>query len=168
MPCFRVFGFKKPCETRSKFEECREFRFRDRIMVQIRGGLLVVAGVLGAAEARTHSKPAHVLKMKQRPRPIKDEQDTRVTTLHKNMRDLKLNKGISSDVETTYDSVSHESEAYYAYPLTLDYVSTKRSCSWASVSVRVPAGLIRGGAGKVVRNGECLGRRASSHPRDPS
>jgi len=38
------------------------------------------------------------------------------------MRDLKLAKGIASDVETTYDSVQHESEAYYAYPLTLDYV----------------------------------------------
>jgi len=86
---------------------------------------IILAASAACAEAgasHTHSKPAHVLKMKQRSRPIKDEQSQRVANLHKHMSDLKLAKGIENSVQSTMSTPEHESEAYYAYPLTLDYV----------------------------------------------
>jgi len=86
--------------------------------------ILVAVGAVCGAEARTYSQPKHSIKMKQRTRPIKDEQTLRVDTLHTHMKDLRLDvlPDALKELDTTYSTPKAESEAYYAYPLTLDYV----------------------------------------------
>lgn len=80
-------------------------------------------GILASITVKAaHQKPALMLNMKQRVRPIKDEQSQRIANLHKQARalDMKLATNIKS--ATDYTSPVTEAEAYYAYPLTLDYV----------------------------------------------
>lgn len=95
--------------------------------------ILMAVGAVCGAEARKYSEPKHSIKMKQRTRPIKDEQALRVDTLHTAMKDLRLDVLPDSlkSFETTYSTPTAESEAYYAYPLTLDYVSVPAATTTA-------------------------------------